>query len=777
MKRVAVGLIFTTFFIACGFAQTTDSLDYYDLTLEELSRISVYSTTRTSAQQALEAPATVIVIKSDQIEERGYKSLIDLLEDLPDFKVDRSVDPRWQNDVTVRGVRYMDKLIILLNGVRISSPTNEIIPIFENYPLNYAQQVEILYGPASALYGADAFSGVVNIVTRPAEEQAIVEASVWGAGLADAINGGANAFVSSQLGTNLHVTVSGQLYYDEQPSFEKHYKEEFQSLENGLLSGTFNTIFGPITPQTPVMPEIAYPLEAWSFFTGIQYKNLGVQFFRNHSHNPSTTANTPENNVYNKAQFFGHDVMMTTAKYFIEKTKWVSSSQLTYSLYRLDNQSNFRNVFTLMEPAYLYARSWKLKAEQLFTFDLGPKLKLTTGATVDQFYSIPRSNDLQDPVKNDHFREAIVANSIAPENPDGINAELVDTEFTNFGGLLQLARKTKHLDLTAGARIDKDTRFNATINPRLGVVFKPKRTFNIKALYGTAYLAPSPQNIYERYGSFITSDGGRTYESDFFNLPNPELRPQRISTSELGFKYFTNSGVSIGFNAFYSRVTNLISPISSVTHPEIVEALYPGNVYETDGFMIPISEIQINYNLGEANIYGGNVQIKFRWQGGNGWSGDLYLSESLIDGKLDIDEEGPAIARNLPGVAPSTFRIGHTIRNNDFSFHTRFTIVSQQRVFNVNGIRDLNNDSNFLNDNQYQELKGYQLLNMTLNYQFNEHVGISLIGRNMLNQKYRNVNIGASPESENLGGSAAIEFSNGAPQNPVRVQFAVNVNL
>ena len=67
------------------------------------------------------------------------------------------------------------------DGIRINSPTVEpIIPVAENYPLYNAKQVEILYGPASAIYGADAFSGVINIITENAPRDATVRATVEG---------------------------------------------------------------------------------------------------------------------------------------------------------------------------------------------------------------------------------------------------------------------------------------------------------------------------------------------------------------------------------------------------------------------------------------------------------------------------------------------------------------------------------------------------------------------------------------------------------------------
>ena len=755
--------------------QSTDSVDIYDMSLEELSRLSVYSTTRTVAEEALSAPANLIVINEQQIKERGYKSLIDLMEDLPDFKVDRGVDPRWQNDVTLRGIRYMDKIILLLDGIRISSPTNEIIPVFENYPIHFVRQVEIFYGPASALYGADAFAGVINIVTKTARPGMHASGSVWG-GANNGLNGGTNAMLSYAK-NDFSITLAGQLFYDKQPNFAKFYPEEFEGYLDELRTGTFNTENGTISPTTPVKEEPGYPLSAYAFMTKVKIKDLQLEYFTNHSHNPSTTANSPHNNVYNEDQFFGHNVNMATAKYVIKHEKVHSSSQITYSSYNLDEESNFRNVITSMEPAYLYSTSWKLKFEQLFTFNISKGFKFTTGTTFDRFFSRPRSNNLEFPIRDGIINEGIISNSIAPNNQEGIPAWLVTTRYNNIGGLAQFNWSTKYIDASIGARLDSDDRYNPTFNPRFGIVAKPSSKVWLKSIFGTAFLAPSPQNIYDRYGTVFTDDGGISYYAQFFNLPNEELKPQKIITGEIGLKYFLNSSFTIDLTGYYSDVFNLISPVNSISSPERIDQLYPGNVYTIGNTTIPIDSIQINDNLGESIIFGSSISLNYQLRSSNGISGDFYLLYSFIDGEIDIDEEGPMVPRNLPGIAPHTLRLGATIRNSSMSVNTRIIAVGKQRAFNVNAVIDHDHNNSTANDTQYQELDGYVLVNATFNYHLNKNLSLSLMGRNLLNQIYRNVNIGASPDEQNVGGSANVEFFRGAPQYPIRLQLGLNYSF
>jgi outer membrane receptor protein involved in Fe transport len=767
VKRIAAFSFFLLGIAASGFGQSlSDTLDIYDLSLEELSRIKVFSTTRTSLQEAIDAPANVFVVTSQQIAERGYSSLIDVFEDLPDFKIDRNVDPRWQNDVTLRGVRYLDKIILLLDGVRIGSPTNEVISFFENYPLYMAEQVEIVYGPSSALYGADAFSGVVNIVSKKAgTNQPIISGSIE-AGMYNMYE--TSLLALKKINEDLSISVGGSYFYDEQPDLAKTYPEEYKGMDEELRTGVYsNTILAPLgvvlQPQTPINPNKAYPLSAYTYFAKANYKDFTVSTFGNYGRNPSTTANRPSNAVYNEEQYFGHAVNMLTGRYAPTLKNVRLTSQITYSTYRLDPESNFRNVFTAMEPAFLYSKSWKLKIEQLASIELNENMNLTTGITYDRFFARPRNNNLEAPVEDDNIGAAIVLGSRASFNPDGINAELVTSRFGNIGILSQFAWSSDELDATVGVRFDRDERFEPTVNPRIGLIYRPTEKVNIKALAGSAFLAPSPLNIYDRYGLFTPDSSTQSYRTAFFNLPNPDLDPQTIISTELGINYFFSKQLNFYGSFYYSQVKNLISPVNSISNPELVNRLYPGNLYTIDNFEIPIDVIQINENLGESFIHGGNIGVNYLWRPNDKINGDLNVNYSFIDGTIDIDEEGEIPERNLPGVSPGILRLAATIRTNRLTFFTSFTNIGEQRAFNVAAVQPQDNS-------KYKVLDGYNLLNLKIRYSITSNLILSVEGRNILNEEFRNTNIGANPNPV-LGsaGSAGAEFANGAPQNPIRL--------
>ena len=166
MKRnTRLASILTTVLLSLagtGFSQTNARFE--NMSLEELLNVRITTASRVS-QRAGEAPATVIVITKKQIETRRYRNLAEVLNDLPDVKVNDKSDPQSFNTFSIRGITRQDKFVILMDGIKVSSPVNDQLPVLENFPIYLAKQIEVVLGPGSALYGADAMSGVINIIT------------------------------------------------------------------------------------------------------------------------------------------------------------------------------------------------------------------------------------------------------------------------------------------------------------------------------------------------------------------------------------------------------------------------------------------------------------------------------------------------------------------------------------------------------------------------------------------------------------------------------------
>lgn len=119
------------------------------------------------ARTVREAPATVYVITEAMIRERGYTFLYDALRDAP------GMDITWMGGLygpilMPRGVDTPEnnKLVLMIDGQPDNNLSAGTAQVYMQYSLHDVKRIEIIYGPASALYGANAMVGLVNVVTR-----------------------------------------------------------------------------------------------------------------------------------------------------------------------------------------------------------------------------------------------------------------------------------------------------------------------------------------------------------------------------------------------------------------------------------------------------------------------------------------------------------------------------------------------------------------------------------------------------------------------------------
>lgn len=139
----------------------------FALSLEDLSRVTVTASRR--IQSIADAPATVYVITEQDIERFGFVDLKDVLKIVPGIIVeDASYGQLYGGQRGFTGV--FQKTLIMVNGRELNNILAGEAFIGPQFPLHAVKRIEIVVGPGSALYGANAFAGVINIITRSAED-------------------------------------------------------------------------------------------------------------------------------------------------------------------------------------------------------------------------------------------------------------------------------------------------------------------------------------------------------------------------------------------------------------------------------------------------------------------------------------------------------------------------------------------------------------------------------------------------------------------------------
>ena len=141
-----------------------------DLSLEELSNIQITSASK-RAERLSDAPASVFVITGDEIRRSGATSLPEALRLAPNLQVGRASANGWA--ISARGFNSAaaNKLLVLIDGRSVYSPLfSGVFWDVQDVMLEDIERIEVISGPGSTLWGVNAVNGVVNVITRAADQ-------------------------------------------------------------------------------------------------------------------------------------------------------------------------------------------------------------------------------------------------------------------------------------------------------------------------------------------------------------------------------------------------------------------------------------------------------------------------------------------------------------------------------------------------------------------------------------------------------------------------------
>jgi outer membrane receptor for ferrienterochelin and colicins len=125
------------------------------------------------SEKLSDAAGVVTVVTQDELQRFGGTTLLEVLERVAGLNVS-STFLGDSSLIAVRGDQTRANaghILILING----RPVREILEggvssdILESFPINTLERIEVVKGPGSVLYGSDAFSGVINLITKKAE--------------------------------------------------------------------------------------------------------------------------------------------------------------------------------------------------------------------------------------------------------------------------------------------------------------------------------------------------------------------------------------------------------------------------------------------------------------------------------------------------------------------------------------------------------------------------------------------------------------------------------
>ena len=151
----------------------SDEADFYNLKLQDLLSIKIATSTLTEKDIST-IPAPVTIFTRDEIESIGVRSLHEILEYVPGYQVTRYSNYPYEYSASSRGLTFgasSKKILFVLDGHKVNDPRSGNAALLANFSLHYVERLEIIRGPGSSIYGSNAFTGVINIITRKIDKE------------------------------------------------------------------------------------------------------------------------------------------------------------------------------------------------------------------------------------------------------------------------------------------------------------------------------------------------------------------------------------------------------------------------------------------------------------------------------------------------------------------------------------------------------------------------------------------------------------------------------
>jgi len=457
--------------------------------------------------------ATTTVITQDDIAHIGARNLLDVLRLVPGIGITQN--QIGLREIEVRGVKtsLSEKVQIMLNGHPLDHNLQNAGSawVYDDLPVDTIKRVEVVRGPGSALYGANAFLAVINIITQNAKD----------------LNG-------------LH-TSAGWGSFDTQ-QYRASWGKQFKNSAEAALHFNFtdtNGIGSPIPADSLSVQGLNSAAPGKSQLTEGRYDlewQLGYQDFKLDGRYINKKAGT----------FLGATSILSDDR-----------TQQDYNDYflRLSRTWKIQDKFTvdtqLFHDFFSYDNLWQVAPAQFSRFGLEDT---RTGGEIQANYHL---NDAQTVIAGFSYAKEQQGNLIdqAGTDPAHLTQVLPSTEARTrqrWGVYIEdVWDPLKNLRMTVGARYDRYSDFGGTFNPRMGFNWEFIKNYSLKFSYGTAYRAPS----FGELGSI----------NNPVLLGNPALKPEQVKTFETGIIAHPVTGLTTQATYYHSAINQIITQVFGQT--------------------------------------------------------------------------------------------------------------------------------------------------------------------------------------------------------------------
>lgn len=492
-----------------------------------------YAVTGSKTKERIrKSAATITVITEEQIRNMAARNLLDVLRAVPGLGVTQN--NLFMNEIESRGIKTQstEKILFMLDGHYLD---NNLLNgggtiIFDTMPLDFVKRIEVVRGPASALYGANAFLALVHIITKEASDIDGVEVSIK-----------RGSYQSEQYNLMYGKNIKG---IDIAANFNFFDTDGFGAdVEQDVLAGAPFSAAPDETDQFGKRREMDLKLG----YKGLRFQGKYVQ---------------REDGHYFGANFAIDDETKTRYRdYFLEvgyNRDVLENLNFDVRLYR--DFLRFDNNFQIFPKGFPDPTGDPFPNGMMINGEVD---NTKQGGEILAKYRPIETNTFIAGAMAEHQKQFDIGQKV---NFDPITGEFLgsvqDLSDTLPWGeaatrdlwavyLEDLWDVTETLRFTVGARYDRYNDFGGELNPKAGVAWEFAQGYDLKLLYGHGFRAPTFAELHNINNPFI--------------IGNSDLDPEEVETIELSVGADITSFIKSRVTFFRNDIHDLIK-IQNFTH-------------------------------------------------------------------------------------------------------------------------------------------------------------------------------------------------------------------
>ncbi|MFT5657521.1 MAG: vitamin B12 transporter [Gammaproteobacteria bacterium] len=569
-------------------------------------------------QPVHEVGSSVVLLQGDELRASGVQFVEDALLQVPSLTVSSQGARGSQVQVRARG-NEANHVLVLIDGIRVSNATTGEFD-FSTLSMSSVENIEILLGPQTTLYGSDAIGGVINITTKRGRR---------------GIGGNIGVRVGELGIRSLTVGVNGA-----NKGFHYALTAEDYSTDgiSSAAASNGNTEKDPYDRQTA---NFKGGYSAEKFSTSIILSKTDSDFdFDSSDGTTGLSVDEKDNKQLIDA---------STAAWLIE---WPNLGG------RLNHQIQVATITNDYEVSSVF-------------FGANSEFNTETDRDTVEYrgsFQINEDNSLQ-------YGHEAISEALKTESISGFGNSNFEGDADQSGTYLNWLNRYNSLNIAAGVRHGEHDEFGSHSTYRLTASYQLSQSYRLKAAHGTAYKAPSLQELFD------TSFGG-----------NPNLEPEESKSSEVGIEYRENDYV-VSLTYFDQDTDDLIR--------------YSGN--------FPTGT---NENVGKANSHGVELNVRKAW-------------EKI---ELDVSLSNTKASETVNGVKSERIRIPEWAASVMTTYR-----YSSGRVWLQTLYRDERRDIQFTFPTQNVTLHSYTLWNIGASYRLQNQLNLSARIENLTDEDYEEV--------------------------------------